>query len=318
MTPAQWIKKHSPEWDQLETLLSDASVKHGRTPDRLRKVAELYRSVCTDLSLASVYRLPQQTTERIERLVSRSHTFLYSKGREPLNLKTLIFKDIPRLVFTDRFAWGCVLLFYFVFFVSGIIGYYNRPFAASAVGEATLQQYIEMHAGERDEQTASGALAGTGFYVANNVSLCLLTYGIGILGGIGSLYMILFNGIHLGAVIGVLLNSPAREGILSWIFAHAPFELTAIGLSAGAGLRTGLAFVNPGGRRRLYAMAEEAKRSVPAIVSAAVLMFMAAGIEAFIAPLNVSLALKVGIGLTCILIMIVYFVVLGYRASRWT
>ena len=123
-------------------------------------------------------------------------------------------------------------------------------------------------------------LAGTGFYVWNNAGIAILTFGVGILGGILSLTMVLFNAVFLGAIMGYLLTTPAAANILSWIPGHGPFELTAIAFAGAAGLRVGFSFVAPEGRRRLRALREEAAAAVPVLVASVSMLFIAAFLEA--------------------------------------
>ncbi|HBS06839.1 MAG TPA: hypothetical protein DEA96_17850, partial [Leptospiraceae bacterium] len=89
---------------------------------------------------------------------------------------------------------------------------------------------------------------------------------------------------------------------------------TAIGLAAGAGMRTGFAFFSPGNLTRIRAVTEAGLRSVPALVADVILTFIAAFIEGFVAPSDLPTWVKGSIGGTCILILFLYFIVLGWRA----
>lgn len=314
MTPAAWIEKCSPDWNRFQTLLKSLEYNPlGASAEELREFSRLYRKVTTDLSLATVYRLPEDLTERLQNLVSRAHSFLHSGRRDRGRLRKFFLETLPAGVYSDRYAWSCIALFYVLFLITGVLGYEFRDFAASILGEATLQQYESMHSGEREAITAGDALIGSSGYVLNNLSLSLLCYGLGILAGVGSLYMLVYNGFYLGTLIGFLLQSEARDNIINWVVAHGPFELTAIGLAAGAGLRTGLAFFSPGNSTRLRAVTEAGLRSVPALVADAILTFVAAFIEGFVAPSQLPTWAKGSIGLICITLMILYFVVLGWR-----
>ncbi|MCB1137266.1 MAG: stage II sporulation protein M [Leptospiraceae bacterium] len=285
----------------------------GATAEELREFSRLYRKVTTDLSLATVYRLPEDLSDRLQDLVSRAHSFLHSGRKDRGRLRKFFLETLPAGVFSDRYAWSCIAIFYILFSITGILGYQYRDFASSILGEATLQQYESMHSGEREEITAGDSLIGSSYYILNNLSLSLLCYGLGILAGVGSLYMLVYNGFYLGTLIGFLLHSPARDNILNWILAHGPFELTAIGLSAGAGLRTGLAFFSPGSNTRLRAVTEAGLRSVPALTADVILTFIAAFIEGFVAPSALPTEAKAAIGIICFVLIILYFVIYGWR-----
>lgn len=314
MTPAAFLKRRAPDWQELESLLQrmDRRMDRQASWSEMTRFARLYRAVCTDLSLAGAYRVPRAVQGQLEDLVSRSHNHLYaSRKRKAVDLVRYFFRTVPSVVYHDVYVRICLLVFYVPFFLCGFLAYRSTDFARSVLGPAVMEQYQEMHESPREESTAGGVVAATGFYVANNVSIDMLVFGLGILGGVGSLLFTLFNAVHLGAVLGFLMTTPARDQILSWIPAHAPFELTAIGIAAGAGLRIGFAMISSGGRTRLRALREEARNAVPIIGAASALTFFAAGIEALVAPSPLPIVWKAALGGACTVLMLVYFVVLG-------
>ena len=317
MTPAQFIKKREGDWRELEDLLKLLERRVRKpTAQELLDFARLYRSACTDLSLAQAYRLPREMQVHLENLVSRGHGGLYSQRRNRASeIKEFFLRKIPFLVYKDTYVRICQLVFFVPFFLTGVLAYQSKDFAAMAVGEATLMAAEQSHSGVY--KTSGGKMAMmAGFYISNNVGIDLLVFGLGILGGIGSLLMTFFNSVYLGCIIGYLLSSPVRDNILSFIMCHAPFELTAIGISAGAGLRIGYAFIAPAGRTRMRALLEEARSAVPVITAAALLTFMAAFIEAVLGPSRLELGYKIIIASACTLFLILYFGVLGFLLDR--
>ncbi|MCE9599659.1 MAG: stage II sporulation protein M [Spirochaetia bacterium] len=308
------MQQRSPDWDELTRLLPGLEHKRKSSVADLLKFARLYRACCTDLSLASAFRLSRPEQHRLEELVARGHSVLYSIPRRTFrDVAHFIFSIVPQAIRRDIFVRICVPLFYGSFLICGGISYYSKPFAENVAGAAVLESYREMHEGGHDTVTLGDMVGASGFYIANNVGLNLLTFGLGALLGIGSLFFCLYNGIFLGTIIGHLLTTPARDNILSWVVAHAPFELTAIGFSAAAGMRIGFALVTPGARTYLLAVREEAIASLPALFSAAMLTFFAAFIEAFLGPLHADMKLKIGIGSASALLMISYFFLGGRK-----
>lgn len=280
----------------------------------LLRFARLYRACCTDLSLAAAFRLSKPQQHRLEELVARGHSVLYSIPRRSFrDIWHYVFSFVPQAVRKDIFVRVCVPLFYGTFFICGGLAYFSKPFAENVAGAAALEAYREMHEEGHDSVQMGDMVGASGFYIANNVGLNLLTFGLGALCGIGSLFFCLYNGIVLGTIIGHLLTTPARENILLWVAAHAPFELTAIGFSAAAGMRIGFALVAPGARSHLLAIREEAIASLPVLFTAAMLTFFAAFIEAFLAPIRADMNLKIGIGAASAVLMLSYFFLAGRK-----
>lgn len=308
MTPAVFIAKRREEWKELEEITSRLEFrKKMESPQSVLRFGRLYRSICTDLSIAGAFRLPAETVGRLERLVSRAHGTLYSSSKfQATPLLLYLLDTVPAAIRRDRLVQFSTVLFYVFFLLSLALGYFTPDFARDIVGSATLQSYEDMHQGRSTSVSAGDAAVGSGFYIMNNVSINLTCFGLGILGGIGSLYIMLFNALHLGSIIGYLLGTPAGNSILSWIPIHAPMELTAIGISTGAGMRLGLSLVLAGNRPRLQALQEGAKQAVPIIVGAALCTTIAAFLEALFAPLDLPLIQKTLIGLCMLLLLLVY------------
>lgn len=324
MTPAQFIEKRKNSWVELEKLINEFENK----PDFLIKArkflrfARLYRAVCTDMSLSETYRLPDQSQSYLQSLVSRSHSVLYSlPGSKIQDLIDFFTHKIPLAVYKDPYVWICQFAFFLSLGVSTIVSWQSTEFTRSVLGEKMMNRVEEMHS-RKHNTNVSDMIAASSWYVWNNASIDLQIFCMGILAGIGSLLAILFNGVYLGSILGFLLTGPASSNILCWVTAHAPFELFAIGLSGGAGLRIGYSVVAAEGRSRLRALQEEARSAIPVITAAISLTILAAFIEAFLAPRACGLffdfawALKLTVMSVSILMIVLYFYGLGFIRNR--
>jgi uncharacterized membrane protein SpoIIM required for sporulation len=96
-----------------------------------------------------------------------------------------------------------------------------------------------------DARHALGRESGTdwqmfGHYIWNNIGIGLRTLAGGLLAGVGALFVLIVNGISIGTVFGHLQQIGSGDPLWRFVCGHAPFELTAIVLAGGAGLRLGL------------------------------------------------------------------------------
>lgn len=279
-------------------------------PASILEMGMLYRSLSAAVSVSDHDR------DRIEGTLLRAHRAISAPNEGARPALGSLMRRVPVTVFRNPYVRFSVLLFYTVFFASAAGAYLSRDYAVAVLGEATLQQYQEMHKDPERHFTLGEGFAGTGYYIVNNITLDLLGYATGLLAGLGSVFFTLYNGVFLGTTIGFLLQTEAREGILKWIFGHAPFELTAVGISAGAGLQTGLAFLQPGARSRMAALTEEGRAALPSLVAAVFLTGVAAFIEGFLAPLNIPVPYKIGVGVICLVFLVAYFVLPSLRRTR--
>src|SRR3546814_19122766 len=85
-----------------------------------------------------------------------------------------------------------------------------------------------------------------GLYIANNISIGFRTFAGGLLAGVGSLLVLVFNGVMLGTVAAHLQGIGHGGPFWRFVVGHAAPELSAIVVAGTAGLRLGLGLVAPG------------------------------------------------------------------------
>jgi uncharacterized membrane protein SpoIIM required for sporulation len=159
--------------------------------------------------------------------------------------------------------------------------------------------------------------AAFGFYVYNNVGIAFRTFASGVLGGLGSAFYLVFNGIYLGAVAGHLSTHGMASTLWPFVIAHGAFELTAIVLAGQAGLHLGYALVAPGRRPRARALREAGRESGVIMLGAAAMLLVAALIEAFWSSSAQPVAVKFAVGGALWALVIGYFALAGRdRAAR--
>jgi uncharacterized membrane protein SpoIIM required for sporulation len=88
----------------------------------------------------------------------------------------------------------------------------------------------------------------------NNIGVALTAWAGGVLAGVIPLYVVLFNGLLLGALVGVTLHYSMAGDLLEFIAAHGPLELTLILVAAAAGLSIGRALIAAGDRPHALAV----------------------------------------------------------------
>ena len=109
---------------------------------------------------------------------------------------------------------------------------------------------------------------------------------------------------------------PQASNFCHFVTAHGPFELTAILLSAAAGMRLGFALVLTGGLTRADSVRRAGTLAMPAMGAAIVLFLLAAFIEGFVSPSSLPYEVKAAVGAVSAGILMIYFVMLGNLATR--
>jgi len=116
----------------------------------------------------------------------------------------------------------------------------------------------------------------------------------------------------LGTVFGHMTTVSQSDNFFNFVTAHGPFELTAIILSAAAGMRMGFSLVSTGGLSRGASLLRASQEAMPTMGMAMVLFAGAAIIEGFLSPSNAPYELKAFVSALCSTLLLFYFVVLGY------
>jgi uncharacterized membrane protein SpoIIM required for sporulation len=120
-----------------------------------------------------------------------------------------------------------------------------------------------------------------GFYIYNNISIAFRTFAGGILGGVGSLFFLAYNAVVLGTAAGHIINLGFGGTFFPFIAGHGSFELTAIIFSAQAGLLLGYRFFVTQGLSRGASMRRAGREALPIVTGSALMLVIAATIEAF-------------------------------------
>ena len=332
MNVAKLLEKRRVQWSELEQLCAAMEVSgktdkagesHHRGAVGISRFSTLYRAACADLALADAYQLPPTTVNYLHRLVARAHNQLYRANKfEPTQWGKTIFVEAPRQIFADPCVRVAAIVFFGLFALSMHLAKNEQRypnFAERVVGTAQLEQMEEMY--EKPIETSiDHYVTMSGFYIRHNTSIGLKCFAYGIL-IIPCLFSLAFNAVNLGAVFGFMARPDAvgSDNFFQFVTAHGPFELTAIALAGGAGLRLGLGLFYTQGLSRSDSLRLNASRAVPIMAASAMLFVLAAFTEGFISPSPLPYLFKATWSVLSSGLISFYFVVLGFpRADDMT
>ena len=322
MKVVELLERRRRNWHELERmcdLLQGAGSASQLTPADRSRFGALYRAACADLALAYAYQLPQNTVAYLHRLVGRAHNQLYrSRKFEFQKWGEMLLFDVPKVIFNDRCVQTMFVVFWGIFILSAYLAYSKTAwpeFAEQILTPEGIQQLEEMYKHPIDGSQRGGDenMIMAAFYIRNNTGIGFQCFAWGLL-VVPGLLMTMFNAIHLGAAFGYMARPDVAEGenFFHFVTAHGPFELTAIVLSAGAGLRLGLSWMMPKDLSRGAALIKAGRQVMPVMCAAALMFFMAALIEGFLSPSAAPYWVKVFVAILSSSLLAFYFVVLGF------
>ena len=292
MRQEQFVTRYQHEWQQFEDWLQrhgERSRKQRQTNDPTllgdETIPQRYRRLCQQLALARRRGYSPQLVEQLQQLMQRGHNLLY---RTPAprwqRAVEFLFADFPTTVRSQAGAmWVACALFVLPLAGIFVLLQYKPDLIHMLMDPHQVAQLERMYDPAADNL---GRDSGTdwamfGHYIMNNISIGLRTFASGLLAGIGTILVLLFNGVTIGAVAGHLQHIGYGDPFWRFVVGHAPFELTAIVIAGGAGLQLGLRLLAPGRKRRIDALIEGGVIGARLCLGVAFMLLLAAFVEAF-------------------------------------
>jgi len=333
MTPRQFENQYEPQWVELERALAALDVGASKRRKKLdplgldrtpiaggARIAQLYRQCCEHLALARERAYPVHLVARLEALTARAHQRIYRRHDYGIAaLRDLVLYDIPAAV--RALHWHVLVAFLVTalpMIAVGIATWRDPHFMLSITGAAEARNFDQMYGPESGEhlgRTSGDDWHMFGYYIMNNVSVAFRCFACGLLLGLGSLFMLFYNGVLGGAAAGYLVARGDAERFFSFVVTHSAFELTAIVLAGACGLRLGHALLAPGRRTRVAALRLAATQTAPVMYGVFVMLLIAAALEAFWSSAGwIAPQVKYGVGAGCWTLVLAYLTLQGRGA----
>lgn len=323
MNKQAYVRRRRRAWRRFEQLADRVETRSARrlTPREISVFSRMFRELCSDLALARSSGWGHNLVYYLNNLVGRAHNGFYSApARQLQGFLEFISVDFPRQL---RAEWAYMLvaavLFFLPFGVAATVVYNDPSLAARVVDPRQLELMAEMYDfdPDRDPQGPMEQRAAMGgFYVQHNIGIALRSFVGGILLGIVTVHTLISNGLIIGVIGGYVAGQSSlhARAFTSFVVTHGAFELTALVIAGGAGLVLGDAILHPRQRTRREALHVRGGVAVRLACGAAIMLAIAALIEAFWSPSAVPSVIKYAVGVT-MWVLVGLFLVLAGRES---
>ena len=284
---------HESRWQSFEDMLAAGSASTRKSPGKKGAEVDIslfpsaYRQVCQDFALAQRRGYSPALLARLAALVQQGHHRLY-RPPKPRWMRGVEFfaAEFPWLVRKNKqFHFLSAALFFGPLLACLIVVQWQPEWVHSLLDLKTIAAMEDMYdpAAERwgMAREAESDLAMFGVYIMNNISIGFRCFASGLLGAIGPVFVLLFNGITIGAVAGHLTAIGHGDPFWRFVAGHSGPELMAIVISGAAGLKLGMALIAPGRRTRGRALLEDGTEGAKLALGVFMLLVFAAIIEAF-------------------------------------
>jgi len=304
MREALFVKQNSEKWKSYEALRTE-------NPDEL---AHRFIDITNDLAYAKTFYPKSQTTAYLNGIASVLHQAIYKNKKEEKGRFIKYWKYELPLIF---YKYRKQLLYAFIFFIiSASIGVVSAKYDDTFLRLILGDSYVNM----TNENIAKGDPFGVYkkqgeiqmfFQIAtNNVWVTLLTVISGALFSIGPVFIMLRNGIMLGAFEYFFFSKGLGTQSILVIWIHGTLEILSIIIAGGAGLVLGHGLLFPKTYTRLAAFRNSAKDATKIAIGIVPIILLAAFFESFITrhtemPIYLSISILAGS-----LIFMVWYVII--------
>jgi uncharacterized membrane protein SpoIIM required for sporulation len=306
---AVWIRARSAEWQTLAAETAAAPQRAHASVDEALRTLRTYRAVARHLASARRLLPGSFLAGALENACATLHLAI---GRPPrfgrARLLTLFRDDIPAGAASVRATtlWIAALLVASVLAGWWLVSTY--PALVSIVASDRMIDGVERGHLWTDQLFSLGppALLSARIF-SNNVVVTLGAFCSGILFGLGAFYMISFNGLMLGGLLAFTHQYGLAHGLLRFILAHGPVELSVMCLAAAAGTALGESIIRPRLATRTESLRRRAAELGPLLVACALLLFGSGLIEGFISPsprISIPVRLVVGLGYWTLMLLL--------------
>ncbi len=286
MLSDHWLKKRKPHWERLEKILAQSGLSgvSALSYRELQELGLLYRQVAADL--ASVREDPASTrlAAYLNQLMSRAHNLVYmGRKSRPGGIGAFYARVFPR-VFRSTFNY--TLTAFVIFIAAAAAGF------LACLGDPTFQRFflggpmsdtIERHKMWTESIVAIKPLASSQI-MTNNIAVSLAAFAMGITAGVGTVYMMLMNGLMLGVISAACWQGGMGLNLAEFVFPHGVLELPAIFIAGGGGLLIARAILFPGALPRRDALVFYGGQGVRLALGIIPILVVAGIIEGFLSP----------------------------------
>jgi uncharacterized membrane protein SpoIIM required for sporulation len=245
MDLATFLNERRPEWRQLEGLLEqvEGSGLGSLDDDQAVAFGRLYRRTASDLNHAQTFINGEATVRYLNDLVARCYLLIYAVPRSSfLGVLRPLFWNYPAVF---RRYFGHFLLATAIFAAGAVFGLLASYF--DPVSRLYLLPDMPMiqpgDEGTTPLQTSGGLAENISLLFTHNVQVTLLAFAAGVTFGVGSAWLMFYNGLILGALGAVFLQANQGLAFATGILPHGVLEIPATLLGGASGLMLGQALI---------------------------------------------------------------------------
>ncbi len=325
----KFIRTEQPLWRELERIVDRLEAEAASSLDLAdaRRFHYLYERTASDLARLNTFAFDPETKRSLESLIGRAYALIHDLRPRTGRVAPLQWfcGVLPR---TFRHRWrafflaaGAVLLG--AVFGAGVITV--NPEMRSVI---LPFQHLHVHPSERvaqEEDRPPERLEGqrasfSATLITHNTRVAIFSLALGITWGIGTLIILFYNGVIIGAVAADYMMAGETRFLLGWLLPHGAVEIPAFLIAGQAGLVFAGTMLGRDNRTSLGRRLRNQAGELATLISGVVILLVWAGlVEAFFSQYHepiLSYRLKIMFGLAELILLCAFLSGCGRRRRR--
>ncbi len=336
----RFIASEEPYWSELETILDNLE-KHitppaashdplsARNPklERAERLHYLYERASADLAKVAPFSSENKVRHYLESLVARAYAEIHETRdqNQRFSPKYWLLKTFPQTFRRQFWAFRLALIVTLVGCTLGALAIQLDPDAKEVLlpfshlqGEASDRVAHEQSAEKDRMQGRRSAFSAQ--LMTHNTKVSITAMALGMSWGIGTIILLFYNGVILGAVACDYIVSGETLFLIGWLLPHGAFEIPAILIAGQAGLVLARALIGWGTRVSVRTRFRMISNDLTTLIFGVALMLVWAGfVEAFFSQYHEPLLpywLKISFGVVELILLSWFLSMAGRKGEE--
>lgn len=325
----RFIASGRAAWTELELTLRRLEADPGLklSLEEIQRFHQLYERTASDLAKMATFSSEPETRRYLENLVAQAYVEIHETREKRRRIFPLqwFFRTLPQTFRRHLRAFALSLAITLAGCAFGGLAIALDPESRPVL--MPFPQLLQDPARRvaEEEQATRDLLAGrkatfSAQLMTHNTRIAILALALGMTWGAGTILLLFYNGVILGAVAADYIGAGQTRFLLGWLMPHGVVEIPAILIAGQAGLLLAGALIGPGRKASLTARLRAISPDLVTLIFGVGLLLTWAGfVEAFLSQYHepiVPYAVKIGFGALELILLILFLARSGIDSPK--
>jgi uncharacterized membrane protein SpoIIM required for sporulation len=325
----KFLQEEEVFWKELEARLGELEKEPAlkMTLDEVKRFHYLYQRASAGLAKITTFSAEPEIRHYLESLVARAYGEVQEERDNPHRFSPInwFFVTFPQTIRRHSLA---LLLSLLIIFSGCLFG--GAVISVDPEAKAILLPYsylqdspakrVAQEKSRKEDLLKHKKMRGTAFYMTNNIHVSIFMIALGATYGIGTVLLLFYNGVLLGAVVLDYILAGQTTFLVAWLSPHGVIEIPAVLLAGQTGLVLAGALIGWGRRIPLRKRLRKISADIVTMIFGIALMLTWAGfIEAFVSQYHepvIPYAVKTGFAIVEFIALALFFGFAGMKRTN--